>query len=606
MPNTKTTLLLIISIFYFQSVFASHIVGGDMTVNYTGDENSYSIDLNLYYDEVNGAGLFLIPITTKAYIYEKSTDKLVKSVLIRKKTNTTVIPLIEPTCATPTYVKTRIIRFRGIVDLPADQFDDPDGYYIVYYDCCRNENISNVDNADSYNMIFYSEFPNSSLKNSSPVLSSPFGEQACVGSTFTYDLSAEDINGDSVSYHIVQPYGNTLSFSNTFPAPYDEIVYNTQVFGPQSSDLNPITGLFSYTPSLQGIYLFTIEYREYRNGVQIGLVRRDFQIVVTTSCELNTPPEITLYDQNFDLLHDNDSLFFGPKDTKCFWISVKDTLATNISELYITTLSESNLSIANTTTNISINNQDSALYKVCIDTCEDSDGYDLFTFIVRDRGCPIPLYDSSHIYINSEKAINQTPTVALPLTEDTLTLTLGQDTSFTVSANEDDGQNYTLFLENYNHSDQDKYGINFDQVSGTNELNSEFYIQTNCDGVLAKYLTMNFRSEESFCNEKYYADTSVVLEIIDAAFIKDGFVPQNVFTPNGDGVNDYFEYPDLPIPNCEYVFQHITLFNRWGNVVFTTTDTNFKFDGSHLSEGLYYYHIEYTNHQYKGWIQVLK
>jgi gliding motility-associated-like protein len=55
------------------------------------------------------------------------------------------------------------------------------------------------------------------------------------------------------------------------------------------------------------------------------------------------------------------------------------------------------------------------------------------------------------------------------------------------------------------------------------------------------------------------------------------FVP-NVFTPNGDGNNDFFEiYGHLKT----LAFLEIQVFNRWGEKVFQSNDLHFKWDGTY-------------------------
>jgi gliding motility-associated-like protein len=53
------------------------------------------------------------------------------------------------------------------------------------------------------------------------------------------------------------------------------------------------------------------------------------------------------------------------------------------------------------------------------------------------------------------------------------------------------------------------------------------------------------------------------------------YVPR-AFSPNGDGVNDLLK----PILVGIQTFQYFTVYNRWGNIVFTTTDANQGWDGT--------------------------
>jgi gliding motility-associated-like protein len=65
----------------------------------------------------------------------------------------------------------------------------------------------------------------------------------------------------------------------------------------------------------------------------------------------------------------------------------------------------------------------------------------------------------------------------------------------------------------------------------------------------------------------------------------------NVFTPNGDGANETFK----PFPNYRFVESiDLQIFNRWGNLVFKTTDPAINWNGTNeqgkaLAAGTYYY-----------------
>ncbi|MCG8574543.1 MAG: DNRLRE domain-containing protein [Flavobacteriales bacterium] len=75
----------------------------------------------------------------------------------------------------------------------------------------------------------------------------------------------------------------------------------------------------------------------------------------------------------------------------------------------------------------------------------------------------------------------------------------------------------------------------------------------------------------------------------------------NVFSPNGDYVNDYFEIE----VKCQSSFFHIVILNRWGNIVYESNDYNFNWNGrnksgtTELSEGTYFYRIMISNSEYE-------
>lgn len=64
----------------------------------------------------------------------------------------------------------------------------------------------------------------------------------------------------------------------------------------------------------------------------------------------------------------------------------------------------------------------------------------------------------------------------------------------------------------------------------------------------------------------------------------------NTFTPNGDGQNDRF----VPYPYCFIDRVEFKVFNRWGGLVYETTDPDLNWDGNNLrgealANGTYYY-----------------
>lgn len=70
----------------------------------------------------------------------------------------------------------------------------------------------------------------------------------------------------------------------------------------------------------------------------------------------------------------------------------------------------------------------------------------------------------------------------------------------------------------------------------------------------------------------------------------------NVFTPNGDGTNDFF-IPRIVESVAEY---EITIVNRWGNKVFQSDDYTMGWDGltqngTEANEGVYFWIIQYTD-----------
>jgi uncharacterized repeat protein (TIGR01451 family)/gliding motility-associated-like protein len=84
------------------------------------------------------------------------------------------------------------------------------------------------------------------------------------------------------------------------------------------------------------------------------------------------------------------------------------------------------------------------------------------------------------------------------------------------------------------------------------------------------------------------------------------FIP-NVFKPDGDGKNETF------IIRASHRFERLELviFNRWGDIVYASTDYQNDWNAEGLLPGTYYYQvkgigIDKKEKQYKGWVQVIK
>jgi uncharacterized repeat protein (TIGR01451 family)/gliding motility-associated-like protein len=94
--------------------------------------------------------------------------------------------------------------------------------------------------------------------------------------------------------------------------------------------------------------------------------------------------------------------------------------------------------------------------------------------------------------------------------------------------------------------------------------------------------------------------------IIESDEIGVKLVMNNVFTPNNDGINDYFTITNLEM----YPDNELVVLNRWGNEVYSKSSYDNLWDGSNLSEGTYFYVLKVkVCEEYKtfsGYVTILK
>ncbi|HAW19417.1 MAG TPA: hypothetical protein DCX14_04470 [Flavobacteriales bacterium] len=69
----------------------------------------------------------------------------------------------------------------------------------------------------------------------------------------------------------------------------------------------------------------------------------------------------------------------------------------------------------------------------------------------------------------------------------------------------------------------------------------------------------------------------------------------NVITPNGDGVNDVWRVAS----DCDIVSFGLHIYNRWGQLVHSSDNAKFGWDGTVFgapaSEGVYYYELVFKD-----------
>jgi gliding motility-associated-like protein len=137
----------------------------------------------------------------------------------------------------------------------------------------------------------------------------------------------------------------------------------------------------------------------------------------------------------------------------------------------------------------------------------------------------------------------------------------------------------------------------YDSNSNLLEVSNSLEIRTEVAGITDYYIT----SVGTLCESP---PTSITVEVVDYDF-KDMFIP-NVFTPNDDGLNDYFSLGSYEFENCLGPFQYVKVVNRNGALVYESDKRDFRWNGLDQNSGAYFYFINFQNAEYKGSITILK
>ena len=296
-------LLLFLALLPYKA-FATHIIGGELTYECLGG-GVYEITLNIYRDcqpFQDQDGTWITPlgfdnildqpdITPGApdaliNIYDVNND-LVATEYFSSLDVTQVEEAETNECLT---IPPEICVQQGSYKLTTTLPPIIGGYQIAYQRCCRNPSVINIQNPGQTGITVFTNIPNPALANcnSSPTFEFYPPLAICLSETLEIDQSATDPEGDQLVYSFVTPYlGSSVSSSTeTSPPPFEEIAwvnpFNATNPLPATPGLaiDPNTGIITGQPTSQGLFIVGIMVEEYRNGIKINEIIRDFRFLV--------------------------------------------------------------------------------------------------------------------------------------------------------------------------------------------------------------------------------------------------------------------------------------------------------------------------------------
>ena len=298
--TNSTYWVLFIAILLFPQInTATHLVGGDASykfVEFNSDSTLVTFDvLFKMYRDSEGIGL-LFDNDADFGIYRQLSSgdwELYESVSRVGHSNVIQIPIIDDPCRDePDNVGVQYTTYAIRIELEVGDSD----YMVAYQRATRSESATNVfaqDIGAVFDVIITPEAQR--LGNSSPVFSENPPIFICTGFELNVDASGTDKDGDSLSYKFCTPIiagGANIEMGNCFSPrpdvrqclpPFNNISFRPPFTAeaPMGGDplvsINAITGILSGIPSLEAQYIVGMCIEEWRDGIMIGSVRRDFQ-----------------------------------------------------------------------------------------------------------------------------------------------------------------------------------------------------------------------------------------------------------------------------------------------------------------------------------------
>ncbi|MNJ86605.1 hypothetical protein D3C87_41090 [compost metagenome] len=142
---------------------------------------------------------------------------------------------------------------------------------------------------------------------------------------------------------------------------------------------------------------------------------------------------------------------------------------------------------------------------------------------------------------------------------------------------------------------------NYDWDFGNGNINSttDLSSQNQTYDSVGTYTVMLIATNGN-CTDTAYVTVTVIspdVPPIPPVIVPVGVITPNIFTPNGDQVNDLFTFELLNIKAMD-----VQIVNRWGNPVYTSSTLPFAWDGKDasgnmVSEGVYFFKYKATGAQ---------
>ena len=530
-------LLLLIGLLSVGKAQATHIVGGEIELEYV-DGNSYILRLILYFDNWYG-NPEAQDNAASVYIFSKANRQFI-NVYDLPLVEESFVPYTNPACFIP-QLSTKKLVYETEVALSPSEYSEEEGYYAVWERCCRNLVIDNLIVPDETGQTFLLEFPpvvkeEEPFVNSSPSLFPPLADYACINRPFFFDFAGTDPDGDSLVYSLAHPLNSSRfePLPTPTPPPHPLVNFVGGLDGENPIPAEPgkelkITpdGFLTITPTTAGLYVFSIKVEEYRDGVRLGEVNRDFQMLVRDDCIIAYPPSITATEPGGGTYTEGDTVVIPLSADRCFSVYIKDEeflegVSVRVKPVNFNT-DENLQAIMSPTSGTVSANLDSLEVQVCLPECSyNEDGLYILDFIAYDDACAKPLTDTLRMTIFAPPPANEEPVLTSNQPADTIIANFGGRLNITLTGTDGDNDPLNLYLLDPPY-DFDQVMMEWTDANGVGTVNSTFSWNLDCDllrlGTQDIYELTFVVEDEDYC-QRVTADTLVkIIKVIPPANI---------------------------------------------------------------------------------------
>ena len=319
---TTLLILLFVSAFH-RPAFATHAFGAELTYTCIGT-NQYLLHYTFYRDcsgiqppaspgiDFTNTGGLQNPLTVNLTMDSNSPQEIPQ-----------LCPAFSPTtCGGGTYLGVQKYSYSGVVTFPGNAI-----WTASHTEAARSSALTTITGAGSDNLYVYCTINTSAGCDNSPYFNTDPSIFYCLNNSNTYTPGVMDADGDSLVLSLITPKrgpNSTVNYRNGYSATQPVVSSPAMTF-------DPANGTIVVTPTQQDISVTAILVNEYRNGILIGQVERDFTMCVQP-CADNAP---TVSGFNGST---NYAVNAVAGDPFCFYVTSSDADASDTTRLSIQAL----------------------------------------------------------------------------------------------------------------------------------------------------------------------------------------------------------------------------------------------------------------------------
>ncbi len=301
--------VLIILLLALKDVHASHAAGGELTYEHVSG-NTYRFTFKFFRDctgisEPSSVPLCIQNLCTNSTLSTSNLSKISGYIPGTNKLNgaptSTGCPGFQTKCqsSSSTVPGYREWWYQGNFTLPATGACDE--WRFSTYIGARNSS-TNITGGYFYVEAYLNRRPvagGPAINNNSPSFTLAPIPYYCANQPTTYSNGTVEIDGDSLNFSSITPMNQSgCNFTTPSQCNYTSGSFNStnNPFNTGNTFVvNPVNGSINFTPNMVQTPTISIRVDEYRNGVLVGYVMRDIQMVIL-NC--NAPNPVFTIDTN--------------------------------------------------------------------------------------------------------------------------------------------------------------------------------------------------------------------------------------------------------------------------------------------------------------------